>query len=182
MFNNSYRLTGILNGTVAILFFFPFVTIKCNNSDFKRLSGIELATGWEMGADSHNSSTDSTGTSFHEDKSPVISLKEFKTIDRNYFALAAFILAMSGLLLSLLLKNESQMMEGIIGLAGMMCLLLMRIQLDNSIGEKTSQEQDLANVRISFEYLTAYWLSIVCFLIEAGINMYSFMERRKLDS
>jgi len=79
------------------------------------------------------------------------------------------------------------MLQGIIGLAGMMSLFLMRVQLDNKYTHQIQSAasnnngpiSQLVNSDIAIEYETAYWIVIICFLLIAAINIYSYMEQMK---
>jgi hypothetical protein len=182
---NHRLFTPISYVAITGFFFFPFINIKCNHRDFEKVKGIELATGMRIG----NHHTDSSsvylaqldslaaGTAGSEKNKASESDDE---IDRNNFATAALVLAICGLVLSLLIQWRSEMLHGIIGLAGMLSLMMMRIQLDQSVQQHAAPgEKNIFNVEMSVEYLTAYWLAMVFFLFVAAINILSYIEQAR---
>ena len=190
MFIYTPRLTAATYGAIIIFFFLPFINIKCNHEELERVKGVELATGLRIGshskdslqrainaADSIATPGDHTGTDLkHRNKNDM-------DIDRNNFATAAFLLAIGGLVLSFLMQWRREMLHGIIGLAGMMSLFLMRVQLDNKYPHPNripgANSNSLIDGDITIEYETGYWLAIICFLLIAAINIYSYMEQMK---
>ena len=185
MYINTRLFTPLTYLAITVFFFFPFINIKCNHRDFEKVKGIELATGMRIGNHHMDSSSvylaqlDSiAGKASHSGK-PGES-EDGDEIDRNNFATVALLLAICGLVLSLLLQWRSEILQGIISLAGLLSLMLMRIQLDQSIQQHSaSAEKNIFNTDLSVEYLTPYWLTMVFFLFIAGINIFSYIEQAR---
>jgi hypothetical protein len=156
---------------IALFFFLPFLDIRCNDVSLKQLNGFELATGTtiKLGNSSVLPKDESKSVDLDMDDQP---------IGRNYFALVALVLAVSGLVLSLLLIQPREIFSGLIAFAGLMCLLLMRIDINSSI-EKDSIGYD--KYVINLEYLYGYWLAVILFAVIGGYNLLRFVDRRQAE-
>lgn len=139
-----------------------------------RVKGIELATGFRI------ENSNSALTSHDNKVSDERKYDNDPDIERNNFATASLLLALSGLVLSFLMQWRREMLQGIIGLAGMMSLFLMRIQLNNQYVQKFNvKSKNSVNINITIDYETGYWLVIACFLFIAAINIYCYIEQMK---
>jgi len=161
----SWISTG---GFAAILFcfFLPFMDLKCNDALIAEVSGIELITGQDI----HNA-PQLPDTLLKDEQN-----EEATHIDRNYFAVTAFILALAGLILSFAMGKMKEMFLTIIGLAGAMCLFMMKIQLMSKIAKDTDAT---AKYIVNIEFVFGYWLTLILFLIVAFLNLYVFMEESR---
>jgi hypothetical protein len=178
------RLTPSCYGCIIILFFFPFINVQCNHSELERVKGIELATGYRVGTHSKDSlqqAINATDSVTHSVEHSYNSLNHSNDLDieRNNFATATFVLAMAGLVLSFLMQWRREMLQGIIGLAGMMSMFLMRVQLDSSYVRQNSPHENLFDADLTIEYETGYWLVLVLFLLIAAININDYIEQLK---
>jgi len=82
----------------VLLFFMPFIDIKCNSMSLQTVSGFQLATGFKMkNSGSDNSSLNDKITDDTKSKSRSDSEKK----DPNFYALIALALGVLGLGLSL---------------------------------------------------------------------------------
>src|ERR1043165_103292 len=125
MFSYASRITPAAYGAIIILFFLPFINVKCNHKELERVKGIELATGFRIGSHLTDSlqqainAADSAAIASHHSGNEVRH-KNDMDIDRNNFATVALLLAVGGFILSFLMQWKREMLQGIIGLAGMM--------------------------------------------------------------
>lgn len=130
------------------------------------MSGIELATGVRT--------LNSVFEELIESASQPATLLYFKSAGQNYFAIAAILLATGGMVLSLLLFLQQEMLLGIIGLAGVFAMLLMRLQID-------SQWAILSTVSIKnqlkIEYASGYWTAIAFFLVAGLTNLSVYIDQ-----
>ncbi|MEO6167627.1 MAG: hypothetical protein ABIO46_15895 [Chitinophagales bacterium] len=151
-------------GAVIICFILPFLNLKCNEVNLATVKGVELVSGSRLKLQ-RNLDLPSIG----KDESKQLDLEmEDQNIDRNYFAVAALLLAIGGLVLSFLLFLQKEMIMSTIGLGGGLALLLMRIQIDSSIEKQT---HGVSNYIIHIDYVYGYWLAIVFFLVVGVYNM-----------
>jgi len=182
---NHHLFTPLTYVAIIGFFFFPFINIKCNHRDIEKVKGVELATGMRIG--NHHSDSSSIYLAQLDSIAPEPGTsgknkgsEDDNVIDRNNYATAALVLAICGLVLSLLIQWRSEMLQGIIGLAGMLSLMLMRIQIDQSIQQHASTgEKNIFNPDMSVEYLNAYWLVMVFFLFIAAINIFNYIEQAR---
>ena len=170
----------------VLLFFMPFVDIKCNNMSLQQVSGIQLATGFKM----KNNSSDNS------------YLNDVKT-DKDLFcgsgSLIALGLGVLGLLLSFTNAKAAiggAMVTGIASagaMIGMMLDLKKKVKMDipdvsdktpdndvgntiDKIGDKMSDLSDKMN--ISVDFTPWFYISILAFLA-AAFFCYKRMSAKK---
>ena len=171
--------TSAVYGAIVLFFFLPFVTVTCNDQHLATLKGAELATGYVIGSHASDSldafintqslPDDETGENPHRD------------IDRNNFATVAWLLGIAGLVLSFLMLKYREVLVSVTGLAGGLCLILMRMQLDNSARDTRASEDKIINTQVRYEYEVGYWLVLIFFLLAGAVNIYQYMEQKKKD-
>ncbi|GAC1418565.1 MAG: hypothetical protein NVS1B13_10940 [Flavisolibacter sp.] len=154
-------LVGIL------LFLLPFVEIKCNNTSFAQNSGLGLALGTdykilESGKTSKNENLDSS------------AIKASRNSGKMYgIALFALVLGLLGLGVSLFRKRFGSLNIIVGSLAALMLIVLM-VQLKYDVDDrmKTHERDSLFSneIRVTINFTTWYYLSIVCFLMAAFLS------------
>ncbi|MBA3649803.1 MAG: hypothetical protein H0W62_14880 [Chitinophagales bacterium] len=159
-------ITPLSFAASVLCFFMPFIKAGCTDRELGKLSGIELITELK-------STTDKT---FPPSNNENIAGGTIHVIERNYFALVAIMLAIGGFILFFLLKEQKDMLLSIIGLAGLMCLLLMRIQMDNSSSKFFSG----MNCAIMLNYTYGYWFTTILFASIGTIHMNAFIQSQKV--
>ncbi|MEP7127947.1 MAG: hypothetical protein ABI729_03725 [Chitinophagales bacterium] len=161
-------------GIAIICFFLPFMNVKCNEKNLATISGIELVTGSKLNIQQNADQPNELNGKDSHDEMEI----EDQTINRNYFAVAAFVLAICGLVLSFLFFLQKEMILSAVGLGGALALMLMRIQIDSSL-EK--QSGGISNYLVHIDYVFGYWLTIVCFLAVGLSNMLHHIDRLRND-
>jgi len=159
-------------GLVILCFFLPFIDIKCNDVELANVKGIELVTGSQISS----SEISLPPVSKDESKNPDLTF-DHQSIDINYFAVAAFVLALGGLVLYFLLKIQKELFMGIIGFGGVLSLLLMRVQVDHSIEAST---EGMSRYVVHIDYVYGYWLCMIFFLIAGAVNLFAHIEEQQL--
>ncbi len=166
----------------VLLFFLPFIDIKCNNLSLQTVSGVQLATGFKM-------KNNSSGNSFLNDMKTdtvdkTITKATTKTDDKdpNLYAMIALGLGILGLVLSLTNAKAAiggAMVTGIASAAAMVGLLLdikKKIKMDipdtgsgndisddiNKIGKTVSDKMN-----ISVEFTPWFYVALIAFLVAA---------------
>ena len=156
-----------------LLFFLPFVEIKCNATSLYKAKGIELVTGFTVKDDRDKNAEDtlSIGDNRNERQEP------------NGFAVAAFVLGVLGLILSLVNFSSRPLINTVIGTVAALCLLALLIQVQSDVGKwstgKAGNEGDLLHdmarsIRITAQFTAWYYLSVIAFIAAAF-----FSYRRK---
>lgn len=159
--------TGFIAG--LLLFFLPFVEIKCNSATLYEVKGIDLVTGFKI--------KDPTKRSAQIENTRVDVSNERQS--GNTFAMIAFGLGIVGLILSFLNFKSQPMASMITGLLAAGCLIALLIDVKSGMGRwnnpssaKHDPEGDLFNglsdaVKIRAVFTIWYYLSVVSFLVAA---------------
>lgn len=167
-----------------LLFFMPFIDIKCNNMSLQTVSGIQLATGFKM---KNNSSDNSFLNDIKTDKADETITKTTTKSDKkdpNLYAMVALGLGVLGLLLSFTNAKAAiggAMVTGI-GSAGSLIGLMLdikkKIKLDmpSSSGDKSDGVtkgiedfgKDLSEkMNITVDFTPWFYVAVVAFLAAA---------------
>jgi len=172
----------------VLLFFMPFIDIKCNNMSLQTVSGIQLATGFKMkNSSSDNSFLNDLKTDKVDETITKTTTKSDKK-DPNMYAMIALGLGVMGLLLSLTNVKAAiggAMLTGI-GAAGAMIGLMLDIKKkvkldmpdlsdktpDNDVGNTIDKIGDKVNdltdkVNISVDFTPWFYVAVVAFLVAA---------------
>jgi hypothetical protein len=178
----------------VLLFFMPFIDIRCNNMSLQQVSGFQLATGFQM---KNNSSDNSFLNDMKSDKMDEGITKTTTKTDKkdpNLYALVALGLGVLGLLLSFTNAKAAiggAMITGIASagsLIGMMLDIKKKVKLDmpSTGGGGTSDDslskgfQNLGKelsdkVNISVDFTPWFYIAVVAFLAAA---IFCFMRMR----
>ncbi len=183
----------------VLLFFLPFVDIKCNNMSLQQVSGFELATGFKMkNSSSDNPFLNDIKTDKVDEGITKATTKTDKK-DPNLYAMIALGLGVLGLLLSF--TNAKAAIGGALvtgiasagALIGMMLDIKKKAKLDipdlsdktpdndvgntiDKIGDKMSDLTDKVN--ISVDFTPWFYIAVVAFLA-AAFFCYKRMQSSK---
>lgn len=172
----------------VLLFFMPFIDIKCNNMSLQTVSGVQLATGFKMkNSSSDNSFLNDLKTDKVDETITKTATKSDKK-DPNLYAMIALGLGVLGLLLSFTNAKAaigSAMVTGI-GSAGALVGLMLDIKKkvkldmpdlsdktpDNDVGNTIDKIGDKMNdltdkMNISVDFTPWFYVAIVAFLAAA---------------
>jgi len=95
--------SAVAFGIGVLLFFMPFIDIRCNNMTLQKVTGVQLATGFEIKGPGSDNSLVGSFEKMDRDDSKVTRKGEKN--DPNMFALTALGLGIIALVLSLLDKK-----------------------------------------------------------------------------
>lgn len=131
---------------VLICFFFPFVTVSCQNKEIETLNGINMVTGKKI------------DTGYGTEK-----------IKPQKFAILALIVAVAGLAITFVKFNKSSLVFAASGLLGFMLILLQRHDISGQIEEN---EYVTVDYKIGFyllllSFLAAAIYSAYLFILES---------------
>ncbi len=166
----------------VLLFFLPFVDIKCNNVKLQDIKGYELATGFTM------KNNDELSNSNDENSDGVkSSVSKADKKDPNLFAMVALGLGVIGLFLCFA-KNKMAagggIVAGVLGAAALIGLMIdVKQQIKTSMppdaGNKTKDGtsnldqgfdkigEQLSGVRISADFTPWFYIAVIAFLAGA---------------
>lgn len=117
----------------VLLFFMPFIDIKCNNMSLQQVSGFQLATGFQM---KNNSSDNSFMNDMKSDKMDSEITKATTKTDKkdpNLYAMVALGLGVIGLILSFLNAKAGLGVAMITGIGAAGSLIGMMIDIKNKV-------------------------------------------------
>ncbi|MBK8140726.1 MAG: hypothetical protein IPK57_06725 [Chitinophagaceae bacterium] len=145
----------------VLLFFMPFLDIKCNNMSLQKISGIELATGFHIKSPGGNNSLMGN---FENNTGNKAENKGDKK-DPNMFALAALVLGIGGFVVSLLNHRAGGfggMLTGALSAAAMIGLMM---DIKSDIKKELLGGKD--GVTIAVEFTPWFYIAIIAFLAAA---------------
>jgi len=129
-------------GIGVLLFFMPFIDIKCNNMTLQTVTGAQLATGFEIKGPGSDNSLVGSFEKMDTDANKMNRKGEKK--EANMFALAALGLGIIGLVLSLIDKKgviAGGVITGILGVVALIATLIdvkRKVKMDMpELGDKT---------------------------------------------
>ena len=167
----------------VLLFFMPFIDIKCNNMSLQQVTGFQLATGFQM-------KNNSSGNSYLNDlKSPLADQEITKGTtktdkkDPNLFAMVALGLGVLGLLLSFTNAKAGiglAMVTGVLATASLIGLMIdikKKAKIDtpdlggssgnDSFGLDKIGKQVNDTVNISIDFTPWFYVAVIAFLAAA---------------
>jgi hypothetical protein len=165
--------SSVILGIAFLLFFLPFIDIKCNTLSLQTVSGFKLATGFKITKnDSKNALFDNNA----DIKTTTHSEKE----DPNKFAMIAFILGVVSFALSFF-KTKQAITTGIITsvLSAVALIgLYIDIKRDSRIKTGSSSGDDVTGfeklgqqmaegIKISVDFTPWFYVAVIAFLIGA---------------
>lgn len=165
----------------ALLFFLPFVDIKCNGMPLMRVSGVELATGFHVKSPGSDNSL--LGGFEKMNMGDAKTTKKGEKKDPNIFAMAALGLGVLGLILSLLNAKAGGiggLVTGVLSAAAMIGLMInikkdVRMDTGGSTGNDTMGldkmgQQMTEGVNISADFTPWFYVSLIAFLAAAFLS------------
>lgn len=162
-----FSFTSISFLVGLLLFLLPFVEIRCNGETFATNTGIGLALGIDYKTTSQVKSPDN----------PFDGKPEKKAIEKEkgklyVFALIAFLLGITGLILSLTRPKSNQSLVFIGSLAAL-CLIILFIQIQMDVKQKPTGNDDnvLGNtLKVTAVFTAWYYLSVISFIVAAAFS------------
>jgi hypothetical protein len=160
------KISASMFALILICFFLPFVSISCQGKDIMNMSGLQMATGFEM-------QSPAAGLGTYPGMSS-LSKTPAQKIPSTLSAGLAFCCAAVGLATTLLLKNRQQryLIPAISGGLGFLLLLWLKAGTDDSVLKQGSG-------MIQVNYGPGFWLAFLLFLGATGLNGYQYMEEKK---
>jgi hypothetical protein len=118
-------------GIGVLLFFMPFIDIKCNDMTLQTVTGAQLATGFEIKGPGSDNSLVGNLEKMDTDDNKMNRKGEKK--EANIFALVALGLGVIGLVLSLIDKKGGMNGGVITGILGVMALIATLIDVKRKV-------------------------------------------------
>ncbi|MGZ3956442.1 MAG: hypothetical protein ACXVBT_01055 [Flavisolibacter sp.] len=145
-----------------LLFFLPFVQVKCNNMPFAQNTGLGLAFGMDYKVTGQaRTLQDQVGGEKEGNTS-----KEKGKMD--VLALAALVLGLTGLFVSLSNQPIRSTLSLVLGPLAALCLVIVMIQIRQEVKSQVSTPEDGNGVshslKVTADFTLWYYLSVCSFL------------------
>lgn len=161
---------------IIILFFFSFCDFKCNGMKVASLSGINFVTGSHIKVNDGAGLLDNNSFGSLNDNRGNKAEDKNEKIDPNIWAILAFLSAIGGVAVFYKkLRNES-FIGTAAGIIGFVSLLLLRQAIKRKI-----EQQGGGMVQIEIDFVFAYWVSILAFLVAGGISYLRMKKGKEVD-
>jgi hypothetical protein len=159
-----------------LLFLMPFVNIKCGDTTLKQVSGVELATGFEM------KDTRSNNSLFNSNDINTSFSSQPDTRRGNNFAIAAMLLGLVAAIVALLNFKGRAGLGLVLGTATVVALIALMIDIKSKIKSDSppahhtnSFDMNLGNnVNIVAEFTPYFYLAVLLFALGA---YFSYKQR-----
>jgi len=156
------------NYIVTILFAIGLLLFLAPFLEFKVTTGIIGSLGWKFtGTDLLIGNRGKvSGGNFNDDFSNASSSGEFS--DMNYYALAALIFAVIGLILSF--SGKRKPVTGIMGILSGIALIGLFIDIRQQFGKATGGDANIFGAGVSLDFTPWFYISLLSFLAAAFIS------------
>lgn len=162
-------------GIGVLLFFMPFVDIRCNGMKLQTVNGVQLATGFEIKGPGSDDTV--LGGLEKLDRNDQDLKNKTEARDPNLLALAAFILGVLTLVLSLLDKKQVITTAvitaclAVAALVGTMIDINRQVTMDVSGRRKGFDFRELdREMVISVDFTPWFYLTIIAFAVGAWFS------------
>lgn len=161
---------GKMPSTIAfavgiLLFFFPFIDIRCNNMSLQKVSGAELATGFKVkGPGSGNTLFDGLQKTAGPDSNLGLTKNDKK--DPNVYALAALALGALGLLVSLTNLKAGGIGGVLTGALSAVALIGLLVDVKRQIRADLGANTDI-NMSMTVDFTPWFYISVIAFIAAA---------------
>lgn len=181
--NNFYRnpqLTTIAYAAGILLFFLPFLEIKCNGSSVAQLSGKDMVFG---SSPKVSSDLENFGKGFGNDNSVTTTAKTDTKGKVYVVAIIALVLGITGLVFSLKKPSPNYATTMIIGVAGAIALIVLIIQVKVDVNSEMKAQGTNSNpfndqlsgmMKVSVDI--TFWF-ILCVLSYLAAAFFSYKQK-----
>ncbi len=153
----------------ALLFLFPFLDFKCNNFSVVKITGLELATGTHF----RSATPDQSLVGTLERTTGYVSKEAMGSNEPNYFALAALVLGVVGIILALLNGRNAAIGAMIAGMLAVASLIGLMIDIKSDINKAVEANADAVGLRFTFTPL--FFLALLFFI---GAAFFSYRRSK----
>jgi len=188
--------TSVAFVVAVLLFFMPFIDIKCNNMSLQQVNGVQLATGFKMKNNSSDNSFLNDLKTDEVDKTITKTATKSDQKDPNLFALVALGLGVIGLILSFTNAKAAiggAMITGVLSAASLVGLMIdikkkVKLDMSNTSGDSDGGMLNKSvdkigktmtdSMKISVDFTPWFYIAVIAFLA-AAVFSYMRMTSRK---
>src|SRR5882672_8930665 len=149
----------------VLLFLAPFIDIRCNNVSLQQVSGINLATGFEVKTNDENSLFKNLKV-----KDDDLSFKHGEKSEGNIYALLALIIGLAGAVVLLLKFKNRETIGAIAGIGAAAALIGLMIDIKSQVKLNLSARTDFADLSLVIAFTPWFYLAVVAFLVGAYLS------------
>jgi len=170
-----YINSGIFFASL-LLFFLPFINIKCNDAKLASVSGYSLMTAGDMDVE------DLGMLDYIKNNEGFSELENSRKKKPDVFTWAAAIAILVGGIVSLTIKKNNELFVLIIAFITVIILILFRVLLLMAWKENiASQTEMLSYIRISLGFAAGYWLLLITHLLLGISNSILLFLKKKQE-
>ncbi len=147
----------------ALCFFLPFVSFTCQGQKIADVTGMELVTGTKI---------EKFEMQKFDSRQKDPGLEDQRDVSSEPMAIAAFIFAIIGIVVSLI-PRYSRMLSLIAGALGGLMLLFLR----SSISGEVTGDFNFQIIQVTYEW--GYYLALILFIIAFAINLYQVISENR---
>lgn len=183
-FWGTKKPASIIFAMGILLFLLPFLDIKCNDMSLRKISGMQLATGFELKGHTDNPFFDDTKTRAVDEAITRPATNSRK--GPNIFALAALILGTVGLIISVMDIKSGRAGGVATGALAAASLIGLFIDVRRQVSKDVFSSSDLgtgmsSDLKVTVEFTPWFYLAIIAF-IAAAYSCYKRMQLDKLNN
>ena len=178
--------SSVAFGVGVLLFFMPFLDIKCNSLVLQKVSGVQLATGFKIKSPGSDNSLVGSFENMDDSETKVTNKPEKK--DPNILALAALILGIAGLVLSLRDAKTGGLITGTLAAVALIATMIdVKSKLKTEIPDLNKTRGDASrgldklgdNIYIAVDFTPWFYIAVITFAA-AAFFCYKRMQEDKL--
>jgi len=173
--------SSIAFAVAVLLFLLPFIDIKCNNMSLMKVSGVKLATGFDI-------KTPGSSNSLFGDLSNLSEATQNNNSSNkkegNIWAMMALGLGIGGFILSIINKKISATGGLLTGSLSAIAMIILFITIKNDISKEAGMKPDISatqglenttnpfseNTLIAVEFAPAFYIALLSFLLAAWFS------------
>lgn len=147
----------------VLLFFMPFIDIKCNTVSLQKVSGAQLATGFDIKTPGTDNSL--FGNLEHMADNEKKAEKKLEKKEANGYAMAAWGLGLLGLILSLVNARAGGIGGVITGILSAVAMIGLLVDVNQTIKSDIGSQGEGVVIRVDFTFW--FFVTLIAFLAAA---------------
>jgi len=155
----------------VLLFLAPFIDIRCNDVSLQQVSGVGLATGFEI-------KTRDNSLLGKLDADNDILIRKSGKREGNFYALAAMILGLGGFIISLMKFKGKEIWTVIAGIGAAAALIGLMINIRSQLRLDLSLRNDDTNISLVVQFTPWYYLAVIAFLVGAFLSYRNSVDNK----
>ncbi len=168
--------SSVAFGIGVLLFFMPFLDIKCNSMVLQKVSGVQLATGFKIKSPGDNSLIGSFENMGDNDAKSNTKTEKTEKKDPNMLALAALILGVAGLVFALKNIKTGGLIAGILAAVALIATMIdVKSKLKTELPGLNKTRDTMSDgidklgddIYISVDFTPWFYIAVIAFGVAA---------------